>query len=236
MFARSLTMASALVATTMAQSTSVTTLFLYGAEGDNIVGSVMSVAPGATTYFVNCAPGTDASDCGLGLGVTVVEGPSTFGMHATESGAFTNDVVCKIVSETATCVETNAGPEANDPGTSTEIVSDLSEGVLPVTLTAGLNLLSGSGSTSASATASGSATSSTAQPSASVSSGPSATGSTASSSSSSSSGHSSTSTATGTSAAASSSSTTSGAAPRMDGNVVAIAGALVGLFGTMMAL
>ncbi|KUI69961.1 hypothetical protein VM1G_04924 [Cytospora mali] len=224
----------------MAQSTSVTSLFLYGTEGDNIVGSVMSVAPGATTYFVNCAPGTDSSDCGLGLGVTVVEGPSTFGMHATEAGAFTNDVVCKIVSETATCVETNAGPEANDPGTSTEIVSDLSEGVLPVTLTAGLDLLSGSGSTSASATASGSAISSTAQPSASVSSGPSATGSTAaaSSSSSSSSGHSSTSTATGSSAAASSSSTTSSAAPRMGGNVVAVAvaGALVGLFGMMMAL
>lgn len=85
--ARSLTLASALVATTMAQSTSVTSLFLYGSEGENIVASVMSVAPGATTYFINCAEGTDSNDCGFGQGMTFVEGPSTFGLHATESGA-----------------------------------------------------------------------------------------------------------------------------------------------------
>lgn len=88
MFARSLTLASAaLVATTMAQSTSVTSLFLYGNEGENLQGSVMAVAPGATTYFIRCAEGTDADDCGLGGGHTFIEGPSTFGEHATETGA-----------------------------------------------------------------------------------------------------------------------------------------------------
>lgn len=85
MSARSLALASALVASTMAQSTSVTSLFLYGAEGDSIVASVMSVAPGATTYFVTCPVGTDASDCGFGPGMTYVEGPSTLEIHATES-------------------------------------------------------------------------------------------------------------------------------------------------------
>lgn len=87
MVARSFTLASALVATTMAQSTSVTSLFLYGSEGENIVASVMSVAPEATTYFVTCAAGTDGSDCGFGPGMTFVEGPSTFGLHVTESAA-----------------------------------------------------------------------------------------------------------------------------------------------------
>lgn len=62
MFKHSFAMASALVAGTMAQSTSVTSLFLYGSEGDNIVASVISAAPQETTYFVSCAPGTDGSD------------------------------------------------------------------------------------------------------------------------------------------------------------------------------
>ena len=58
----SLLLASALVAGTMAQTTSVMDLFLYEAEGENLQGSVISAAPGATTYFVNCAAGTDSSD------------------------------------------------------------------------------------------------------------------------------------------------------------------------------
>ncbi|KAI3396239.1 hypothetical protein diail_12383 [Diaporthe ilicicola] len=62
MFTYSFAVASALAAGTLAQSTSVTSLFLYGSEGQNIVASVVSAAPEATTYFVNCAPGTDGSD------------------------------------------------------------------------------------------------------------------------------------------------------------------------------
>lgn len=62
MYSHSLVLASALVAGTVAQSTSVTSLFLYGYEGQNIVASVISAAPEETTYFVNCAPGTDGSD------------------------------------------------------------------------------------------------------------------------------------------------------------------------------
>lgn len=85
MFSRSLTLASALVASTMAQSTSVTSLFLYGAEGDSIVASVIAAAPTATSYFVTCPDGTDGNDCGMGPGMTYVLGPSTYGIHATES-------------------------------------------------------------------------------------------------------------------------------------------------------
>lgn len=62
MHSHSFALASALVAGTLAQSTSVTSLFLYGYEGENIVASVISAAPEETTYFVNCAPGTDGSD------------------------------------------------------------------------------------------------------------------------------------------------------------------------------
>lgn len=62
MHSRSFAVASALVAGAMAQSSSVTSMFLYGYEGENIVASVISAAPDATSYYVNCAPGTDGSD------------------------------------------------------------------------------------------------------------------------------------------------------------------------------
>lgn len=85
---RSLAVVATLAASALAQSsTSVTSLFLYGFEGDNLVASVVAVAPQATTYFVTCAPGTDGSDCGFGPGVSFTEGPSTLGLHVTESGA-----------------------------------------------------------------------------------------------------------------------------------------------------
>lgn len=77
---------SALVGSAFTQSTSVTSLLLLGFEGDNIVASVISAAPQATEYFVTCAAGTDDTDCGFGPGVTVTEGPSTLGIHLTESG------------------------------------------------------------------------------------------------------------------------------------------------------
>lgn len=82
----SFTAVCALAATALAQTTSVTSLFLYGFEGDNIVASVIAAAPTATEYFLTCAVGTDASDCGLGNGVTFAEGPSTAAYHLTESG------------------------------------------------------------------------------------------------------------------------------------------------------
>lgn len=65
MYSHSFAVASALVAGAMAQSTSVTSMFLYGYEGQNIVASVISAAPEATSYYVNCAPGTDGSDVSM---------------------------------------------------------------------------------------------------------------------------------------------------------------------------
>lgn len=84
---RSLLASSALVVMTAAQSTSVTSMFLYGFEGQNIVASVVSAAPQATTYFIQCAAGTDSSDCGFGMGVNFTLGPSTMELHYTETGA-----------------------------------------------------------------------------------------------------------------------------------------------------
>ncbi|KAK7714532.1 hypothetical protein SLS63_011722 [Diaporthe eres] len=225
MYSHSFAVASALVAGAMAQSTSVTSMFLYGYEGENIVASVISAAPDATSYYVNCAPGTDGSDCGFGPGVTFVDGGSSVGLHVTEADAFTMDAECHITSDSADCTQTVAGPEANSPGIMIGAFSGISDTFLPVTITAGLEKIT------AAATATGSSvTSGTAEPTGSASSGPSETGASASS------------TATGTGASGSaatstsaSNSTESNAAVAGAGQNLVLAG-LSGIFGLMMAL
>lgn len=221
MYPQAIVLASALVAGTAAQSTSVASLYLYDYEGQNLVASVISAAPEATSYFVNCAPGTDGSDCGFGPGVTFVNGPSTFALHVTESGAFSMDVDCKISSKVADCAQTNAGPEANDPGIMTGVVSDFTSSLVPVTITAGLEKLSAGDS--ATATATGSSASGTAEPTGSAASGPSETGSSA------------TGTSTSASSTSSSSSTATNGAVAGAGQNLVLAG-LSGVLGLMMAL
>ncbi|KAL2287020.1 hypothetical protein FJTKL_06045 [Diaporthe vaccinii] len=226
MYSHSFAVASALVAGAMAQSTSVTSMFLYGYEGENIVASVISAAPDATSYYVNCAPGTDGSDCGFGPGVTFVDGGSSVGLHVTDGDAFTMDAECRITSDSADCTQTVAGPEANSPGIMISAFSGISDTFLPVTITAGLEKITAAET----ATATGSsATSGTAEPSGSAASGPSKTGISASSS------------ATGTGASGSAATSTASNSTESNG---AVAGAgqnlvlagLSGVVGLVMAL
>lgn len=149
-----------------------------------------------------------------------------------QSGAYwliicsTMDTECKITSELADCVQTIAGPEANDPGVMSAVVSDLTNSLLPVTITAGLEKIQAGGS----ATATGS--SGTAEPTGSAASGPSETGSSASRT-----GEATSATGTSTSASstsASSSTAANGAVAGAGQNLV-LAG-LSGVLGLVMAL
>lgn len=136
------------------------------------------------------------------------------------------DAECHITSDTADCMQTVAGPEANDPGVMTGVFSGISDTYLQVTITAGLEKIQAA--ETASATGS-SATSGTAEPSGSATSGPSETGASASSSA----------TGTGASASASSSSasnsTESNGAVAGAGQNLVLAG-LSGIVGLVMAL
>lgn len=247
---RSFLATSALMGSVLAQSTSVTSLLLYGFEGDNIVASVIAVAPGATQYFVTCSPGTDSAECGFGPGATFTEGPSTLGIHLTESGVMcvvsptclpavpccpcqndlsltsdtpslsTMDVDCAITSNAADCTETVAGPSANYAGITSAVVHDISESLSLVTITAGLELLSGASST-ATATGSSSTSGSTMTQ---ATTGASVTGTTATETAASTASGS---TATDTAAA-------TGAAHQLGQNVAA--GGLVGLAGIVLML
>lgn len=135
------------------------------------------------------------------------------------------DAECHITSDTADCMQTIAGPEANDPGIMTGVFSGLSDTYLPVTITAGLEKIQAAGT----ASATGSSATGTAEPSGSATSGPSETGASASSSA----------TGTGASASASASSTSastasSGAVAGAGQNLV-LAG-LSGVVGLALAL
>lgn len=139
------------------------------------------------------------------------------------------DTECKITSEIADCVQTVAGPEANDPGVMTGVVSDLTNSLLPVTITAGLEKILAGDSTT---TTGSSATSGTAEPTGSATSGPSETGASASKTGKTASA---TGTSTSASSTSSSSSTATNGAVAGAGQNLVLAG-LSGMLGLMMAL
>ncbi|KAK8019976.1 hypothetical protein PG990_005114 [Apiospora arundinis] len=128
-----------------AAQTTVMDMFLPGFEGKNLQASVVTAMtkPPSIQYFVQCAPGTDANDCGLGPGVTVDMAPGSYALAIDEMPSFTMSVACQVDHGTAVCTDMAAGPEANDPGTTTVTMTDFSaeEFFMPVTVTAGMEKL-----------------------------------------------------------------------------------------------
>ncbi|KAI0007327.1 hypothetical protein F4779DRAFT_592394 [Xylariaceae sp. FL0662B] len=135
---RSLLFISAMAGTIMAQTSAISSLFLPGFEGSSLLGSVMTANPTMTQYFVQCAPGTDANDCGLGPGVSVTMQPGTYAFDIADPPSFTMSERCVFDQDTAACTTSISGPEANDPGvvttTLTGVTSD--DFLMPVTITA----------------------------------------------------------------------------------------------------
>ncbi|KAJ2903336.1 uncharacterized protein MKZ38_010087 [Zalerion maritima] len=54
------------------QATMTSMIIPYESEGVSPLASVISADATATTFELNCPPGTDSSDCGFGPGITVV--------------------------------------------------------------------------------------------------------------------------------------------------------------------
>jgi len=128
-----------------AQSTTIS-LFVPGADTQPLVGSVIGSDKDATTYALQCAPGTDGSDCGFPGVFTLTEGPSTAVYAISEdieaSGgstilAFTALIDCSLAGSSAVCTESYGGQEANDPGQSTETLTGTDFTYMPVVITAG---------------------------------------------------------------------------------------------------
>lgn len=86
----SLAAIGALAGPALAQTTSVTSLFLLGLEDNSMVASVISAGPEAVVYSINCSPdtATDANECGIIDGVTWTAGPSILEWHSTTTAAY----------------------------------------------------------------------------------------------------------------------------------------------------
>ncbi|PYH82420.1 hypothetical protein BO82DRAFT_353672 [Aspergillus uvarum CBS 121591] len=142
--------------------TTVTSMFIYDADPQPLVASVMGVAATATTYYINCPPGTDSSDCGMGPGLTVIAGPQTTSYLMEEPDEdFYWSVVCSLQgTTTGSCIEMASGTGANFPGTSTIPLDtdDIASGLMPVTITAGAGSITASDTASATASPTGATT------------------------------------------------------------------------------
>jgi hypothetical protein len=139
----------AMATTTLAQASTTLNLFLL-ADNQTILGSVVNVAPTATTLFLQCPSGTDSSDCGIPSGLTVTENQSgiTFTMS---DPSLSQEATCKLEGTTAADCTVSISSSDTDGQTSTAMEmhfdgSSYSQGFIPVTITAGAEKLAASGS------------------------------------------------------------------------------------------
>ncbi|GIK04370.1 hypothetical protein Aspvir_008451 [Aspergillus viridinutans] len=148
MLASQLLLSLAAAGLVSAQNT-VTSMLIYGADPQPLVASIVGSDATATTYSINCPPGTDSSDCGMGPGLTVVAGPTTTVLKMDEP----EEDLCSVGgTTTAACTETASGTGANFPDVSSSTFSnDLP--LMAVTITAGA-----AGASATPATASAAAT------------------------------------------------------------------------------
>ncbi|KAI4597120.1 hypothetical protein KJ359_004631 [Pestalotiopsis sp. 9143b] len=156
-------------------ATSITSVLLVDTDAQTIVAEVLAADATATTFLLNCPPGTDSNDCGT-YDETVVVGPwakptpppdASTGVYDLEVSMGTEwffHLHCDM-SETlpVACTTTNIG--GNDDGTPTATVTfassdydDYAFDWTPITITSGLEKLAaatGTGSTDAATTGSG---------------------------------------------------------------------------------
>ncbi|KAL2802752.1 hypothetical protein BJX63DRAFT_414019 [Aspergillus granulosus] len=139
----------ALASVAYAEST-VTSMFIFGADPQPLAASIVGNDQTATTYSINCPPGTDGNDCGMGPGMTLVAGKDVTSWIFDDGPAFQYTAECTVKNSKATCTESAGGSEANFPGVSTTTTTvDL----MPVTITAGSITDADSESTTISSTA-----------------------------------------------------------------------------------
>jgi hypothetical protein len=107
----------------------------------DIVASVVTANPTATTLALHCADATVA--CGLFPAETLVFGPSTYNLDMGDPSPeadFTGTMDC-VIAESAVCKESASGTEANFPGSSTTTYDAEDVGTYGIVVTAGAEKL-----------------------------------------------------------------------------------------------
>ncbi|KAJ5647649.1 hypothetical protein N7490_004021 [Penicillium lividum] len=122
-----------------AAQTSVVSLFIPFADPQPLAASIIGESAGTTTYSINCPPGTDSSDCGMGPGLYMTAGPTTMRYSMSEPDEdFYESILCSLGgTTTAECTEVASGTGANFPGTETDTFVKTDITMLAVTVTAG---------------------------------------------------------------------------------------------------
>ncbi|PVH73639.1 hypothetical protein DL98DRAFT_538129 [Cadophora sp. DSE1049] len=160
----SITIVTLTLASLSLAQTSTVNLYIPGADTQSLIGGVVGTASSLTTYALQCV--TPGEECGFRGQFTITENAATakYTMPA-ENGedgvlAFTGRIDCSLDSTvSAVCIESFGGSEANFPGESTETYTGTDFQYMPVFLTAGAAVETGS--TAASTTASAGSSSQT---------------------------------------------------------------------------
>lgn len=134
----SLTIALAFISFCAAQST--TSLLIPDVDPQPLIASIVGSDTTATTYAIECVPGTDSNNCGIPGVFTLTAGPSTaaytlllgYVIGTSSVMALTGYVDCALTGRSAVCTESFGGEEANFPGITT-ITTVLTP--VPVTIT-----------------------------------------------------------------------------------------------------
>ncbi|KAL3473007.1 hypothetical protein BJX99DRAFT_234559 [Aspergillus californicus] len=112
----------------------VTSMFIFGADEQPLAASIIGNDATATTYSINCTPGTPGDECGMGPGMTLIAGADTTRFIFDDGEAFQYTAACSVKNSRAVCTESAGGSEANFPGVSTT-TTDVE--LMAVTVTAG---------------------------------------------------------------------------------------------------
>ncbi|KAK3906304.1 hypothetical protein C8A05DRAFT_29807 [Staphylotrichum tortipilum] len=153
----SLLLAAATAGATLAaaaESTTVVQILIPMVDAQAIDASVISAGPTATSYFLACPSGAPSDECGLASGLTVLYGPSTMEYAMSFTTQLEGDSSIASYSATVNCKLNPAKQKADCTGSLNEdgITTTLSETipnytsyVVPITVTAGADKLSGNG-------------------------------------------------------------------------------------------
>ncbi|MCJ1435022.1 hypothetical protein MMC27_004392 [Xylographa pallens] len=145
-----------------AAAQNVVSLLIPDTDAQNFVGEVIGISPTATTYVIQCAPGTNASDCGFGGPFTLTEGPSTVAFTVSQQAPadFTAAVSCVVAGSPVTqamCTQSLGGSDANGLGSTTLQLNATDITLFAVSITGTANGVSAGSPSAASTTAAGSA-------------------------------------------------------------------------------
>ncbi|KAJ6779857.1 hypothetical protein PWT90_00854 [Aphanocladium album] len=150
-YSQLLALVAAAVAPAAAADNVVTSLLLPYNDPNDFVASVANVDQTATTFVYTCAGSVSPDDCGMDQPGTIVQGPSTWQMTLSnsnsEDGAYSMSANCALTSSknqasctiVATYSDTETHGSSSTIGMTTGYISEL----LPVTITGGLDKLSG---------------------------------------------------------------------------------------------